>query len=164
TWNATQIGNIGLMMMYSPLESLRIAKAYNVGYFLINLASGAPGLGSDLGKAVWMIRIGAASANMGDLDVDDYYDEDTGYINKFYDGVLWKLSTGGLTGNSEGTTPGSSVAERIKQYAPLQEGADNMPTFADLEKVGFTEVYHSRNWWIRLWKVDYSVLSGEYTS
>lgn len=165
TMNSTQIGNIGLMMMYSPLEALKIAKAYDVKYFLINLASGVPGWGSDLGKAIWMIKIGAASANMGDLDVEDYYDESQGlYVDKFYDGVLWKLSTGGLAESQSGQTPGSVIADRIKGYAPLQEGAENMPTFADMEKVGFKEVHHSRNYWIRVWEVDYSALSSEYTT
>lgn len=165
TINSTQIGNIGLMMMYSPLEALKIAKAYDVKYFLINLASGVPGWGSDLGKAIWMIRIGSASANMGDLDVDDYYSEDEGlYINKFYDGVLWKLCTAGLSGNAEGTyVTGDQAANQIKGYGPLQEGAEKMPTFPDMEKVGFKEAYHSRNWWVRLWEVDYSILGEEYS-
>ena len=164
TLNSTQIGNIGLMMMYSPLEALRIAKAYNVKYFLINLAAGLANAGSDLGKAIWMIRIGAASANMGDLKVEDYYDEgEFKFVNKFYDGVLWKLSTAGLENNQEGRViKGNDVAGYIKTYAPLQDGVDKMPSLQDMEKVGFKEAFHSSNWWVRLFEVDYSLLSEDY--
>ena len=65
---------------------------YNVQYVMVVPAGGQTNLGSDLGKAVWMIRISSQYTEEFGIVNEDYFDESTGsYVDKFYDSVLFRL-------------------------------------------------------------------------
>ncbi|MCY3412990.1 MAG: glycosyltransferase family 39 protein [Candidatus Heimdallarchaeota archaeon] len=91
TTNSTQIGVVGSMLMYNESTSLALMYQYDVQYVLVVPAGGQTGLGSDLGKAVWMIRISEKYTPQFGIVEDEYYSETEGYVNKFYDSVLFRL-------------------------------------------------------------------------
>ncbi len=92
TSNSTQIASVGAMLMYNESMALPLMYKYNVDYVMVVPAGGYTGLGSDLGKAIWMIRIAEQYAKEYRVNADHYYDEDTNsYVDKFYDSVLFRL-------------------------------------------------------------------------
>ena len=97
TFNDTQIGVVGAMLMREAPYSIRLMYKFNIKYVLVQNPGGLSNFaGSDLGKAIWMIRIseqaspqfGVTSEEYIDLDADD----GAKFIGKYYDSVLYKLS------------------------------------------------------------------------
>lgn len=92
TTNSTQIGVVGAMLMYNESTSIALMYQYNVQYVMVVPAGGQTSLGSDLGKAVWMIRISSQYTEEFGIVNEDYFDESIGaYVDKFYDSVLFRL-------------------------------------------------------------------------
>ena len=97
TTNKTHIGMVGTMLMWNFSESVKLMYRYNVKYVLVNTQAGIPGLGSDLGKAIWCIRIAEATVPRYQITESAYYGLDAErryyqYYEKFYDSVLYRLS------------------------------------------------------------------------
>lgn len=97
TTNKTHIGTVGTMLMWNFSESAKLMYKYNVKYVLVNSQAGIPGLGSDLGKAIWCIRIAEATVPQYQITEDDYFGLDDErryhqYYEKFYSSVLYRLA------------------------------------------------------------------------
>ena len=97
TTNKTHIGMVGTMLMWNFTESVKMMYRYNVKYVLINSQAGVPGLGSDLGKALWCIRIAESTVPRYGIVEDDYYglsedERQYQYYDKFYLSVLYRLA------------------------------------------------------------------------
>jgi asparagine N-glycosylation enzyme membrane subunit Stt3 len=97
TTNKTQIGTVGTMLMWNFTESVKLMYKYNVKYVLINSQAGIPGLGSDLSKAIWCIRIAGATVPQYGVNEDEFYgltEDQRGYEYKdrYYDSVLYRLA------------------------------------------------------------------------
>ncbi len=97
TTNKTQIGMVGTMLMWNFTESVKMMYKYNIKYVLINSQAGLPGLGSDLGKALWCIRIAESTVPRYGMNEDDFYglsDDERQYLyyDPFYDSVLYRLA------------------------------------------------------------------------
>jgi len=97
TTNKTQIGMVGTMLMWNFTESVKMMYKYNVKYVLINSQAGLSGLGSDLGKALWCIRIAESTVPRYGIVEDDFYglSEDGSqymYYDLFYQSVLYRLA------------------------------------------------------------------------
>jgi len=97
TTNKTQIGIVGTMLMWNFTEAVKLMYKYNVKYVLINSQAGITGLGSDLGKSIWPIRIAESTVPRYGINETDYYsesDEYRGDIYKepFYESVLYRLA------------------------------------------------------------------------
>ena len=160
TINSTKIANIGCMLVLNPLDSLKIAKMYDVTYIVLLVSDGWYQLDSDLGKVPWFIRIGEASGNIIQIDQNEYLEYDSrgqyiqGYVDKFYDSVFWSLFTGGGAPDDKGVSV--ETFERIKSYAPI---ADNAPTekgfigeYAEYAKY-YELAYRTTNKWIYVWRI-----------
>ena len=96
TTNTTQIGMVGTMLMWNFEESVKLMYKYNVKYVLVNSQAGVPGLGSDLGKAIWCIRIAESTVPRYGITEETYYglDEEKRYYQyrePFYSSVLYRL-------------------------------------------------------------------------
>ncbi len=91
TTNSTQIGVVGAMLMYNATFALPLMYQYDVDYVLVVPGAGQLQLGSDLGKAVWMIRIAEKYTPEFGITEKGYYDSRQGYQDKFYDSVLYQL-------------------------------------------------------------------------
>lgn len=97
TTNKTHIGTVGTMLMWNFTESVKLMYKYNVRYVLVNSQAGLSQVGSDLGKAIWCIRIAEATVPQYGLVEKDYYDLDDEeqryyeYKDKFYYSVLYRL-------------------------------------------------------------------------
>ncbi len=97
TTNKTQIGTVGTMLMWNFTESVKLMYKYNVKYVLINSQAGIPGLGSDLSKAIWCIRIAGSTVPQYGVNEEAYYgltEDQRGYEYKdrYYDSVLYRLA------------------------------------------------------------------------
>ena len=97
TTNKTQIGTVGTMLMWNFTESVKLMYKYNVKYVLINSQAGIPGLGSDLSKAIWCIRIAGATVPQYGVKESEYYgltEDQRGYEYKdrYYSSVLYRLA------------------------------------------------------------------------
>ena len=97
TTNKTQIGMVGTMLMWNFTESVKMMYKYNIKYVLINSQAGIPGLGSDLGKALWCIRIAESTVPRYGIKEADFYGLDENerqymYYDLFYDSILYRLS------------------------------------------------------------------------
>ncbi|MCG3221033.1 MAG: hypothetical protein H7641_06595 [Candidatus Heimdallarchaeota archaeon] len=97
TTNKTQIGTVGTMLMWNFTESVKLMYKYNVKYVLINSQAGIPGLGSDLSKAIWCIRIAGATVPQYGVNEEEYYgltEDQRGYEYKdrYYDSVVYRLA------------------------------------------------------------------------
>lgn len=97
TTNKTQIGMVGTMLMWNFSESVKLMYKYNVKYVLVNSQAGLSMAGSDLGKAIWCIRIAESTVPRYGITEEGYFaeDKDRGYNvyqNPFYDSVLYRLS------------------------------------------------------------------------
>lgn len=131
TTNKTHIGVVGTMLMWDFTESIKLMYKYNVKYVLVNGQAGISGLGSDLGKAVWCIRIAEATVPQFGVVEEDYYGENEQgsanvYQRKFYDSVLYRLiaydaDTGHAFDQSENSP--------IGQYPGLMEYAIEYPVY-----------------------------------
>jgi dolichyl-diphosphooligosaccharide--protein glycosyltransferase len=146
TTNKTQIGTVGTMLMWNFSESVKLMYKYNVKYVLINSQAGIPGLGSDLGKAVWCIRIAEATVPQYGIDENDYYgltNDQRGYEyrEQFYSSVLYKLSaydaeTGfawnpSFSGTPTSDNPGLMI--KAKDYPVFTlEGDDGITYFKEV--------------------------------
>lgn len=91
TTNSTQIGVVGTMLMYNETAALPLLYQYNVQYVLVVPAAGQVSLGSDIGKAVWMIRISEKYTEEFGIVEEDYFDDREGYQTKFYESLLFNL-------------------------------------------------------------------------
>lgn len=92
TSNSTQIGVVGAMLMMDAPTSLRIMHKYNIKYVLVHSAAGYSNLGSDLGKAIWMIRISSQATSQLGVEIDDYFSNtEYKYVDRFWDSVLYRL-------------------------------------------------------------------------
>jgi len=149
TTNKTQIGTVGTMLMWNFTESIKLMYKYNVKYVLINSQAGLSQVGSDLGKAIWCIRIAEATVPQYNIVEKDYYglDADKKYYefkDKFYDSVLYRLSaydttTGFAWDPNQGGTPTSNQPGLLTK-------AKDYPVFDLTSSDGFTyfkEVFRS---------------------
>jgi len=149
TTNSTQIGMVGTMLMWNFTESVKMMYKYNIKYVLINSQAGLPGLGSDLGKALWCIRIAESTVPRYGMTEDHFYglsDDERQYLyyDPFYDSVLYRLAaydkvTGfAWTPDFDGTPTSQSPG--------LLVSAENFPVF-DLKGPDgityFSEVFRS---------------------
>ncbi|MHA2503932.1 MAG: STT3 domain-containing protein, partial [Candidatus Kariarchaeaceae archaeon] len=93
TSNSTQIGAVGTMLMYNTTAALPLMYMYNVNHVLVVPAAGQLGLGSDIGKSIWMIRISERYTPEFGIVEGDYFDTNPGggYVDKYFDSVLWQL-------------------------------------------------------------------------
>ena len=97
TTNKTQIGMVGTMLMWNFTESVKLMYKYNVKYVLINTQAGIPGLGSDLGKALWCIRIAESTVPRYGMTEEAFWGLNEAktqhkYKEPFYSSVLYRLS------------------------------------------------------------------------
>ncbi len=97
TTNKTQIAMVGTMLMWNFTESVKLMYKYNIKYVLVNSQAGIPGLGSDLGKALWCIRIAEDAVPRYGITEETFYglnDAETQYEYRspFYSSVLYRLS------------------------------------------------------------------------
>ncbi len=146
TTNKTQIGMVGTMLMWNFTEAVTMMYRYNIKYVLINSQAGLPGLGSDLGKALWCIRIAESTVPRYGIDEDDFYgiSEDERqylYYDLFYYSVLYRLAaydsiTGfgwspDFTGTPTSTQPGLlTLAEQFPVYD--LKGPDGITYFKEV--------------------------------
>ncbi|MCK5409318.1 MAG: hypothetical protein KAJ30_03555, partial [Candidatus Heimdallarchaeota archaeon] len=97
TTNKTQIGMVGTMLMWNFSESVKLMYKYNVKYVLVNSQAGLSAVGSDLGKAIWCIRIAESTVPRYGITEEGYFAEEeslgyTVYQDPFYNSVLYRLS------------------------------------------------------------------------
>ena len=155
TTNSTQIGVVGAMLMLNISLSLALMYKYGVDYVVINAAGGNPGVGSDVGKAIWMIRISEKNAPQFGVREKDYWDDKQGqYKDKFYDSLLWALlsyRTPDMTGNAPIVKFDGTI---------IRNGKDKVVTSLKY----FVEVFRSKGLdpqqegqypWVRIYKVIY---------
>ncbi|MHA2171965.1 MAG: STT3 domain-containing protein, partial [Candidatus Kariarchaeaceae archaeon] len=90
TSNSTQIGVVGTMLMWNETAAINLMYQYNVNYVLVVPAGGQLGLGSDIGKSIWMIRIAEQYTSQYGIKESDYFSGST-YVDKYYDSVLYRL-------------------------------------------------------------------------
>jgi len=149
TTNKTQIGLVGTMLMWNFTESVRLMYKYNVKYVIVNTQAGLSAVGSDLGKAIWCIRIAESTVPRYGITEERYFDEDKDlgynvYQNPFYDSVLYRLSaydaaTGYAWSSEMPGTPTSKqpgILIKAKEYPVFDlKGADGI--------VYFNEVFRS---------------------
>jgi len=119
---------------------------YNVKYVLVNTQAGIPGLGSDLGKAIWCIRIAESTVPRYGITEETYYglDEEKRYYQyraPFYSSVLYKLSaydvtTGFAWNPSDRGTPTSDEPGLLRLAADYPvydlQGADGFTYFKEV--------------------------------
>ncbi|MCE7742530.1 MAG: hypothetical protein GOP50_08710 [Candidatus Heimdallarchaeota archaeon] len=146
TTNKTQIGMVGTMLMWNFSESVKMMYKYNIKYVLINSQAGLPGLGSDLGKALWCIRIAESTVPRYGITEDNFYglSEDERqylYYDSFYDSVLYRLAaydeltgyawTPDFDGTPTSKNPGLLVSA---QYFPVHnlKGPDGITYFSEV--------------------------------
>ncbi len=91
TINSTQIGVVGTMLMWNETAAINLMYKYNVQYVLVFSAAGVLSLSSDIGKAIWMIRISEKYTPEFGVKEKDYFKPTDGYLQKFYDSVLYRL-------------------------------------------------------------------------
>jgi len=93
TTNSTQIGTVGSMMMYNESTSIALMYKYNIKHVLVVPAGGQLGLGSDVGKSIWMIRIAEKNAPVYGITEEEYFDDNAGggYTDKYFESVMWRL-------------------------------------------------------------------------
>jgi dolichyl-diphosphooligosaccharide--protein glycosyltransferase len=122
TTNSTQIGVVGTMLMYNETAALPLLYQYNVQYVLVVPAAGQVSLGSDIGKAVWMIRISEQYSPEFGIEEPDYFDAREGYQDKFYDSLLFHLMAyraPDMTGSGDQQPPfisdGSGLADKLAE-------------------------------------------------
>ncbi len=155
TINSTQIGTVGAMLMLNVSLALPLMYKYGVQYVVVNSAGGSIGSGSDIGKAIWMIRISEKNAPQFGINEDNYWDsKENQYKDAFYDSVLWQLISY--------RTPEMSGDAPIIRFdgTIIRNGKDKVATQLDY----FVEVFRSRGIdpgnefqfpWVRIYKVVY---------
>ncbi|NPD89201.1 MAG: hypothetical protein HGN29_10790 [Asgard group archaeon] len=154
TTNKTQIGTVGTMLMWNFTESVRLMYKYNVKYVLINSQAGIPGLGSDLSKAIWCIRIAGATVPQYGVNEDAYFGltEDlrgSEFKDRYYDSVLYRLAAydqdsgfgwdSSFSGTPSSDNPG--LLTKASQY-PVYDltGDDGFTYFKEVfRSYGFTQ-------------------------
>jgi len=154
TTNKTQIGTVGTMLMWNFSESVKLMYKYNVKYVLVNTQAGIAGLGSDLGKAVWCIRIAEATVPQYGIVEEDYFGPTDDlrakeYKDQFYSSVLYRLSaydaeTGfawnpTIRGTPTSNSPG--LLQKAKDYPVYTlEGEDGITYFEEVfRSYGFAQ-------------------------
>lgn len=140
TINSTHIAVVGTMLMWNASAALPLMYKYNVQYVLVHSAGGVLRLGSDIGKATWMIKIAAQYTPEFGIKESDYINERNQYVNKFYESVLYRLmayAPSDMTGPQQSPPP-FAQRDQLKSYMP---DMDNYPVNS-LEF--FTEVFRSK--------------------
>ncbi len=150
TTNKTQIGMVGTMLMWNFTESVKLMYKYNVKYVLVNTQAGIPGLGSDLGKALWCIKIAESTVPRYGMTEEAFYGLNEAktqhqYLEPFYSSVLYRLSAyDQATGFAFPDTPGTGSP--ISDYPGLLVDAAQNPVY-DLKGPDgityFSEVFRS---------------------
>ncbi|MHA2100841.1 MAG: STT3 domain-containing protein [Candidatus Kariarchaeaceae archaeon] len=165
TINSTQIATVGTMLMWNATASINLMHMYNVKYVLVVPAAGQLNLGSDIGKSIWMIRISEQYTPQFGVVEEDYFQSGTGYVDKWYDSVLYKLMAY-EDPHMEGVTDGGSppfIDDRGFQSIAPEIRSHNV--YADDEAMQyFTEVFRSTGMvesvpgdypLVRIFQVDY---------
>ena len=170
TINSSQIGTVGTMLMWNISYSLRLMYLYNVKYVLINSAGVNPDAGSDLGKAIWMIRISEKYTPEYGVKEGDYFDKKKGqYIDKFYDSLLYNLM---VFKSDDMTAPNAPFT--VNPGGQDVAAASYIPDYKDhpadpLVKAYFREVFRSKGFvdqnnpqpgqypWVRIYEVIYPI-------
>jgi len=146
TTNKTHIGMVGTMLMWNFTESVKMMYRYNIKYVLINSQAGLPGLGSDLGKALWCIRIAESTVPRYGIETDNFYgiSEDKTqyqYYDLFYESVLYRLAayddeTGfGWTSDFSGTPTSSDpglLVDAVENPVYNLKGSDGITYFKEV--------------------------------
>jgi dolichyl-diphosphooligosaccharide--protein glycosyltransferase len=146
TTNKTQIGMVGTMLMWNFSESVKLMYKYNVKYVIVNSQAGLSAVGSDLGKAIWCIRIAESTVPRYGITEEKYFAEEeslgyTIYQDPFYNSVLYRLSAfdaaTGYAWNSEMSgTPTSNrpgILSKANEYPVYDlKGADGVVYFSEV--------------------------------
>ena len=142
TIRSRQIGQIGRALIFNETESLKILWAFSVDYVLVNFAAAEMNAGSDLAKAIWMIRIGHQHGTMGpDYEISDYF-KDGKYTPAFTDGVLYKLCMYNM----------DKYQQKLTNSGLFEEDAPSVTSLTY-----FNEVFTTTNDWVRIYQVAYPV-------
>ncbi|MCK5304975.1 MAG: hypothetical protein KAJ72_06980, partial [Candidatus Heimdallarchaeota archaeon] len=118
TTNKTQIGMVGTMLMWNFTESVKLMYKYNVKYVLVNSQAGLSAVGSDLGKAIWCIRIAESTVPRYGITEEGYFAEEeslgyTIYQDPFYNSVLYRLAAyDAATGYAWSEMSGTPISDR----------------------------------------------------
>lgn len=91
TFNSTQIGAVGTMLMWNATAAINLMYLYNVKYVLVVPAAGTLNLGSDIGKSIWMIRISEQYTPEYGIVEEEYFRGGEGYVDRYYQSVLFEL-------------------------------------------------------------------------
>ncbi len=108
TINSTQIGVVGTMLMWNATAALPLMYKYNVKYILVNSQAGLSSYGSDLAKAIWMIKISSQYTPQFGIKENKYFDPRSGYTDLFYKSVLYNLiayKSSDMTGTAQSAPP-----------------------------------------------------------
>jgi len=144
TTNKTQIGVVGTMLMWNFTEAVKLMYKYNVKYVLINSQAGETGLGSDLGKAIWPIRIAESTVPRYGINETEYYSksetegEGTIYKEPFYMSVLYRLAAydenSGFAFHPNGPQTSESGSFVLMKNYPVKtlEGSDGFVYFKEV--------------------------------
>jgi len=144
TSNSTQIGVVGTMLMYNATTAINLMYMYNVHYVLVVPAGGQLGLGSDIGKSIWMIRISQKYTPEYGVKESNYFDSNSGYKAKYFDSVLWKLMAYKAPDMGQGPSGTPPFAQSSQQSDPLGNLVpDYRTTGAVTQLTYFTEVFRS---------------------
>lgn len=142
THNSTQIGVVGTMLMWNASEAIKLMYMYNVQHVLVVPAGGNLNLGSDLGKSIWMIRIAEQYTKQFGIVEEDYYQPNSGYVDKYYQSVLFQLMSyqaDDMVGTDQASPP-PFVSDKSLEGLLKKDFRSHAPT-GDLEY--FTEVFRS---------------------
>ena len=158
TTNSTQIGVVGTMLMYNETAALPLLYQYNVQYVLVVPAAGQVSLGSDIGKAVWMIRISEKYTEEFGIVEEDYFDDREGYQDMFYDSLLYNLMayrSQDMLGTGEQIPPfysdGSGLAGKLSENT-----VDRLEYFTEVfRSIGIIPELPGDYPIIRIFKVNY---------
>ncbi|MCE7736947.1 MAG: hypothetical protein GPJ54_18830 [Candidatus Heimdallarchaeota archaeon] len=150
TFNSTQIGTVGTMLMWNATWSLNLMYMYNVKYVLVVPGGGIVNFGSDIGKSIWMIRISEQYTNYFSVKEADYFANDPAlpeqgkvYTDVYYSSVLYKLmayKSDSMQGAPDAGTPpfiDESSGRLMPKFRTMTVG-DNDP-----DMIYFTEVFRS---------------------
>ncbi|MHA2249867.1 MAG: STT3 domain-containing protein [Candidatus Kariarchaeaceae archaeon] len=158
TSNSTQIGAVGTMLMWNSTAAINLMFMYNVQYVLVVPAAGQVGLGSDIGKSIWMIRISEQYTPEFGIVEEEYF-SGNGYVDKYFDSVLYNL----MAFESVDMNMQSNTGQRPPFYGDVSGLAD-VESHQVSSLTYFTEVFRSKGIipnepgnfpLIRIFRVDY---------
>ncbi|MCH8907631.1 MAG: glycosyltransferase family 39 protein [Candidatus Heimdallarchaeota archaeon] len=163
TTNSTQIGTVGTMLMWNETAAINLMYQYNVQFVLVVPAGGRLGLGSDIGKSIWMIRIAEQYVKQYGIVEEDFFTSGVGYENRYFDSVLYRLMAAkspDMEGAQNADTP---PFVRNAEFDNIAPGIPDHTVTAESLKF-FTEVFRSTGVvssapgdypYIRIFRVDY---------